>query len=180
VKRIFLVGAAVAGLLVAGVATAPASTIHSANKPASNAKKPSAKPITLRLTCAIKLATQIPSNDVTVTQGSASGTQFGTVGCGSPLDRGAEKDSFTLSDAGDLSGPYQQWFNTGSVFGKYSLAPNDNGPPTPTSFAAASYTGKITVSNGTGAFKGAAGTGTLTCSTSDSAHYTCTEKLKLS
>jgi len=37
----------------------------------------------------------------------------------------------------------------------------------------------VTVTNGTGEFKKAAGTGTLACTTTDLAHYTCTEKLKL-
>jgi hypothetical protein len=166
VKRICLLGAAMAGLLVAGVATAPAATTHSTKK-------------STKLTCTLKLVDQIPSDDTAVTQGAGSGTQFGTAACGKPLGRGVEQDSFTLDDAGDLVGPYQQWFNTGSVRGQYVLTPNDSQSPTLT-FSQASYSGTIKVTGGTGAFNKASGTGTLTCSTQDSAHYSCTEKLKLS
>ena len=165
-KRICLLGAAMAGLLVAGVATAPAATKHASKK-------------STKLTCTLKLVNQIPSDDVSVTQGAGSGTQFGTAACGKPLRRGVEQDSFTLDDAGDLTGPYQQWFNTGSVKGKYVLTPTDNQSPSAT-FSQASYSGTIQVTGGTGAFNKASGTGTLTCATQDSAHYTCTEKLKLS
>jgi hypothetical protein len=155
-----------AGLLVAGVATAPAATKHSNKK-------------STKLTCSLRLVNQIPSDDVSVTQGAGSGTQFGTTACGKPLGAGVEQDSFTLDDAGDLTGPYQQWFNTGSVKGKYVLSPNDNVSPSAT-FSQASYSGTIKVTGGTGAFNKASGTGMLTCATQDSAHYTCTEKLKLS
>ena len=180
-KRIYLVGAAMAALLCAALSTTPAFATSAATKPASAKAKTVVKNtlVTTKLTCDIKLATQIPSNDVTVTQGAASGTQTGTAGCGEPLFRGVEQDTFLQDDSGDLTGKYQQWFNAGSVYGTYALTPGDSGPPTTTSFTAASYTGTITVTNGTGVFKKATGTGTLACATTDSAHYTCTEKLKL-
>ncbi|MGI8715145.1 MAG: hypothetical protein ACR2NR_18570 [Solirubrobacteraceae bacterium] len=122
---------------------------------------------------------QIPSSDVTVTQGAQSGTQAGRAICAKPLYGGAEQSSFASDDAGDLQGKYQQWFNTGSIYGAYTLAPQDTGPPTTTSFTAATYTGTITVTNGTRLFRKVTGTGTLACTTTDSTHYTCTEKLKL-
>jgi hypothetical protein len=176
VKRICLIGAAMAALLTAGVVTASASASAT---PA--AKKPAAKlkPVKTTLTCTLKLVTQIPANDVTVTQGADSGTQFGRAGCAKPLFSGVEQSSFAQDESGDLSGKYQQWFNAGSLYGNYTLSPKDTGPPSPTSFTNASYTGTITVTNGTGAFKKAAGKGTLACTTTDLAHYACTEKLKL-
>jgi hypothetical protein len=181
VKRIFLVGAAMAALLTAGIVTAPASATPAATKPASANKKPVTKlePVKTTLTCTLQLVTQIPSNDVTVTQGAESGTQYGRAGCGKPLFPGVEQSSFLQDESGNLSGKYQQWFNAGSLYGSYTLTADDTGPPTTTSFTNASYTGTVTVTNGTGFFKKATGTGTLACTTTDLAHYACTEKLKL-
>jgi hypothetical protein len=181
VKRICLVGAAMAALLTAGIVTAPALATPAAKKPASVNKKPVTKlePVKTTLTCTLKLVTQIPSNDVTVTQGAESGTQYGRAGCAKPLFSGVEQSSFLQDESGDLSGKYQQWFNAGSLYGTYMLTAEDTGPPTTTSFTNASYTGTVTVTNGTGFFKKAAGTGTLACVTTDLAHYTCTEKLQL-
>jgi len=181
VKRICLVGAAMAALLTAGIVTAPALATPAAKKPASVNKKPVTKlePVKTTLTCTLKLVTQIPSNDVTVTQGAESGTQYGRAGCAKPLFSGVEQSSFLQDESGDLSGKYQQWFNAGSLYGTYMLTAEDTGPPTTTSFTNASYTGTVTVTNGTGFFKKAAGTGTLACVTTDLAHDTCTEKLQL-
>jgi hypothetical protein len=181
VKRIFLVGAAMAALLTAGIVTAPASATPAATKPASVNKKPVTKlePVKTTLTCTLKLVTQIPSNDVTVTQGAESGTQYGRAGCAKPLFSGVEQSSFLQDESGNLSGKWQQWFNAGSLYGTYTLTAADTGPPTTTSFTNASYTGTVTVTNGTGLFKKATGTGTLGCTTKDLAHYACTEKLKL-
>jgi hypothetical protein len=181
VKRIYLVGAAMAALLIAGIVTAPASASPAAKKPTSVNKKPVTKlePVKTTLTCSLKLVTEIPSDDVTVTQGGESGTQYGRAGCAKPLFSGVEQSSFLQDESGDLSGKYQQWFNSGSLFGEYTLTAQDTGPPTTTSFTNASYTGTISVTNGTGVFKKATGTGTLACTTTDLAHYACTEKLKL-
>ena len=76
-KRIYLVGAAMAALLTAGIVTAPAFAAPAAKKPASVTKKP----VKTTVTCTLKLVTQIPANDVTVTQGAESGTQYGRAGC---------------------------------------------------------------------------------------------------
>ena len=180
-KRIFLVGAAMAALLTAGIVATPASATPAATKPASANKKPvtKLKPVKTTLTCTLNLVTQIPPDDVTVTQGAQSGTQYGRAGCAKPLFSGVEASSFLQDESGNLSGKYQQWFNAGSLYGAYTLTAADTGPPTTTSFTDASYTGTVTITNGTGFFKKATGTGTLTCATTDLAHYACTEKLKL-
>jgi hypothetical protein len=170
VKRIYLVSAAVAALLTAGAA--------SAAKTPTSVKQ---KLVTVRMavSCDLKLATQIPANELTVTQGAESGTQYGRAGCGKPLFSGVEQSSFARDESGNLQGKYQQWFNAGSIFGEYTLTAQHTGPPTTTAATKARYTGTVTVTNGTGEFKKAAGTGTLACATTDLAHYTCTEKLKL-
>ena len=172
-KRICLVGAAMAALLTAGV-TASASATPAAKQPATVNTKPVTKlePVKTTLTCTLKLVTQIPSDDVTVTQGADSGTQYGRAGCAKPLFSGVERSTFLQDQSGNLSGNYQQWFNAGSLYGDYTLTAQNSGPPTTTSFTNASYTGTVTVTNGTGLFRKAAGTGTLACATTDLAHYT--------
>jgi len=180
VKRICLAGAAIAGLLTIGVTTAPASITHGAVKAAAGQKKTTkTKQTGTKLTCRLSLTSQVPSGSVTVTQGAVDGTQFGSAKCGNPLGSGVEGDSFTSNSGGTVSGSYQQYFNAGTVHGDYTLAPNSTQPPTTTSFTSASYSGTVTIKNGTGLDKKAVGTGTLTCTTADSLHYTCAEKLRL-
>jgi hypothetical protein len=164
VKRICLVGAAIAALLAIGVTTAVASTTTT----------------TTKLTCGLKLATQVPDGAISVTQVAAQGTQFGKAACGGRVGLGVESNSFDQDAAGSQTGTYQEYFNAGTFYGKYTMAPNTSGqPPTTTSFTAASYTGTVTIKNGTGSYRKATGTGTLNCSTTDATHFTCTEKLKL-
>jgi hypothetical protein len=176
VKRICLLGAAIAGLLIIGVGSALAATPH-ASKAAGGKSKSSGT----KVSCSSKISLQVPSGETDVTAGATQGTQYGTVKCGSMLGSGVQSDSFTTDDAGDLSGKFQQYFNAGSVFGTYVLSANDqSGPPTIQSFSSASYTGTVTIKNGTGVDKGASGKGTLNCSTADAVHFTCTEKVKIS
>jgi hypothetical protein len=181
VKRIYVVGAAMAALLTAGTVTAPARARPAGKPPATVIKKTVTKLVAVKtnVTCDLKLVTQVPSNGVSVTQGARSGTQYGRAGCGTPLFSGVEQSSFHRDQAGNLQGMYQQWFNAGSIFGEYALTATHTGPPTTTSSTSAAYTGTVTVTNGTGEYKKAAATGTLACSTTDLAHYTCTERLKL-
>ena len=179
-KRICLLGAAIAGLLIIGVATALAASPH-ASTAAAAGKKKSTKPtfVTTKLSCSSKLSLQAPNGETTVTQGATDGTQYGTVACPGSLGSGVQFESFTTDDAGNVSGKWQQCFNTGTVYGNYTLVPDDNNPPTTTSFTSASYTGTITITNGTGTDAKATGTGTIACATSDSVHFTCLEKAKL-
>jgi hypothetical protein len=179
-KRILLTGAAVAGLFTAGITTAAASAATS--RPAASQKKltTTTKTVSASATCKVNLTTAAPLGSIDVTAGGDSGSQFGKQSCGTPLGAGVSHATFALDDAGDLSGSIQHWFPTGQVFGTYTLTPGAAaGPPTSTSFGQASYTGTLTIKGGTGALKGATGTGTMTCSTNDAVHYTCTEKLKL-
>lgn len=180
-KRIYLVGAAMAALLTAAIAAVPALATPAATQPASVNKKPVTKlvPVKTTMSCELRLVTQIPPGELTVTQGADSGSQYGRAACPKPLFSGVEENSFVQDQSGNQSGKYQQWFNAGSVYGQYTLTPQDTGPPTTSSFTNASYTGTISVTNGTGSFKRSVGTGTLACATTDLTHYTCTEKLKL-
>jgi hypothetical protein len=177
-KRILLTGAAVAGLFTAGITAATAA----ASTPAKSHTKTTTttKTVSASASCKVSLATAAPAGSTSVVAGGESGSQFGKQSCGTPLGSGLAHATFTLADSGDLSGSIQHYFTTGQVFGTYALTPGSaSGPPTATSFGEASYTGTITIKGGTGALKGATGSGTLACSTVDAVHYTCTEKLKL-
>jgi hypothetical protein len=178
VKRICLLGAAIAGLLIIGVTTALASAPHASK--AAGGKTKSSKSTGIKLACSSKLSLQVPGSDTDITAGATEGTEYGTVRCAPQLGSGVQFQSFTTDDAGDISGKFQQYFGAGTVFGEYTLVPNDqSGPPTTTSFSAASYTGTVTIKNGSGVDRNAAGTGTLSCSTADAVQYACTEKVKL-
>jgi hypothetical protein len=176
VKRICLLGATIAAVLIIGVASALAATSH-ASKGGKKSKAPSV--VTTKVSCASSLVLQVPAGAQDVSPASLDGTQMGNTNC-APAGKGVEVESFTTEDSGDITGKWQSWFNTGSVFGTFTMPPSDNNPPTTTtSFSQASYSGTFTVSNGTGVFAKAAGTGTLTCSTQDSIHFSCKQKGKV-
>lgn len=178
-KRLCLVGMAVAGLLTAGISTAATATT-----PASGSKKPvktkpvktkPAKPVTTKVSCKLALVVQPPADDVTITPGD-TGTQFGTAGCGKPLFRGVETATFSTDDSGDLVAPYTLWFKAGTVRGQWTLTPVGATQPT-SSFTAQSYTGTATITGGSGAWQKATGKATIKVTTLDGVHYTGTESL---
>jgi hypothetical protein len=173
VKRICLLGAAIAGLLIIGVTSAMASAPH-ASKASSKSKTAGTK-----VSCTSKLILQVPTSSTTVTQGALDGTEYGNTKCDKTIGRGVQFETFATDAGGNVSGNWQQYFNTGTLYGKYTLTPDDNNPPTTSSFTAASYVGTVTIKGGTGVDAKASGTGTLKCSTQDSIHFACTDKVKL-
>ena len=175
-KRICLLGAAIAAVLIIGVASALAATSSSA-KGGKKSKTPST--VTTKVSCVSSLTLQVPAGDTDVSPASQEGTEMGSAKCAS-IGRGVEVLSYTTADSGDLTGKWQAWFGTGSVFGTFDLTPDDNGPPTTTtSFSAASYTGTFDVKSGSGALAKATGTGTLKCTTEDSVHFSCKQTGKV-
>ena len=187
-KRILLTGAAVAGLFTAGItAAASAAPVKYTTKNVTKyvtvtetKLKSETKTVSASATCKLTLTTQADAGTTAVTAGGESGSQFGDATCPTPLRGGALKATFTQDDSGDLSGSIQHWFKTGTVYGTYSLQPGAPvGPPTSTSFGQAAFTGTMTIKGAGGALSGTTGTGKLTCSTDDSVHYSCTEKLSL-
>ena len=173
-KRLCLVGMAVAGLLTAGISTAA-----TAQMPASGSKQPAktkpAKPVTTKVSCKLALVVQPPADDVTITPG-ATGTQVGTAGCGRPLFRGVETARFSTDDSGDLVAPFTLWFKGGTVTGQWTLTPVGATQPT-SSFTQQDYTGTATVTGGSGAWRKATGKATIKVSTPDGVHYNGTESL---
>ncbi len=160
-RRICIVGTVIsAGSLVVGVAIAPAAKT---------------KPKRIAVTCSSSVTTQIPDGATEVLPPVSQGTQYGTVRCGK-LGPGVEADAFTVPDSGDVHAQFAQYFAAGSIHGNFVLTPDEGPPLTTTTFQSATYTGTFTVSGGTGVYARIKGKGTLTCSSPDTLHLSCTEK----
>lgn len=175
-RRICLVGALMAtGPLVGAVAVWPAVSPAATGQ----GKKVSKTQKVTKVTCKMELIVQPQSGQTTVTPAAANGTRYGTVRCGKVLGQGVEQDSFALLTSGDLKGQYKQYFGTGSAHGAFTLTAGDSPPSTSTTFSTASYTGTYTIAGGTGAYGKAVGKGVVSCTTEDSVHFSCVEKIKL-
>ena len=72
-KRIVLLGAAIAGLLLGGVTSAMA---------ASNASTKKSKTPTTKVSCKASLALQVAAGETDITAGSADGSLMGSSACG--------------------------------------------------------------------------------------------------
>ena len=167
VKRICLLGAAVAAVLILGVTSALAANSHAKKSKTSGGTK---------FSCTAALTLQPPSNDTNITPDSQQGVLAGANSCPKALGKGVEAITYTTADSGDLVGRWQQWFNAGTLYGTFDLTPSDNNQPSSTtSFSAASYDGTFVIKNGTGTAAKTTGTGTLKCNTQDSVHFSCKE-----
>ncbi|MBV9603806.1 MAG: hypothetical protein JO027_01795 [Solirubrobacterales bacterium] len=167
-RRICLVGTALAAVpFVLGISVAAAASNSTA-----------AKPVVVK--CHVSLGTVPAPGSPTVDQPPSQGAQYGTVHCGgASFGWGVEKDGFTVPDSGDTVGSYTQYFGDGSVHGKFDLTPTEQSL-TPTDFTSETWTGTLTVTGGTGSLAKAAGKkGVIKCTSGDSVHLTCTEKIKL-
>lgn len=174
-KRIVFTGAAVAALFTAGIPAAAmaATSAHHTKKTAK------AKTVTTHVSCKLSLTTVAPPGSSGVEAGTTSGANFGNSTCSSARP-GVARQVFAIDTAGDMSGKVQQWFATGSVYGNFQLtAVSLSAPPTAGSFGKAKYSGTVTITGASGMMKGISGSGTMACTTPDSLHYTCTEKLAL-
>ena len=67
------------------------------------------------------------------------------------------------------------YFRTGTLSGKYELTPRER----TLNFLNVTYDGTLTVTGGTGTYRGIKGSGTMTCATQDGIHTSCTDKLKV-
>lgn len=169
-RRICLVGAAVAAVpFVLGISVAAA---------ASKSTKPVVKPVVVK--CHLSLGTVPPPGSPAVDQPPSQGAQYGPVHCGGgSFGWGVEKNIFKVPDSGDSVGTYAQYFATGSIRGKFDLTPIEQ-TLSSTNFTSEAWTGTVTVTGGTGSLAKAKGKkGTLKCTSGDSVHLTCTEKIKL-
>jgi hypothetical protein len=88
-------------------------------------------------------------------------------------------DYFTVPNSGDTVGAFGEYFRTGELHGQFDLTPQE-GTFGGSGFTSESWTGTITVSRGTGAYKGSSSpAGTLDCTSPDTVHLYCTEKVSL-
>jgi hypothetical protein len=165
---------------VVGTAIAAVPFAVGISAAAAAPKSTAPKPVVLK--CHISLGTLPAPGSAVVDQPPARGAQYGTVHCaGALFGWGVEKSTFKVPDSGDSVGSYAQYFGAGSIRGKFDLAPLEApGDLSSTSFQSESWTGKVTVVSGTGAFAKATGKkGILRCASGDTVHLTCTEKLTL-
>lgn len=142
-----------------------------------------ASPKLITLRCNNSLTTLPPTDSNTVNQPASDGNQDGSIHCRTKgFGGGMIGDAFTVPDSGDTVGTYTQYFGAGSIHGKFDLTPSESGPISNTNFESQSWTGTITLLGGTGVYKGIKakkGSGTMTCTSPDTVHMSCVEKIKL-
>ena len=99
-----------------------------------------------------------------LTPGKLKGEDVGLVSCGKPFGNGIQWVQYTetvsSTEAVTAHGPLKAWSDTGTVHGTYKLAGKLVG-------LTGSLAGTSKITGGTGAFKGAKGTGTQSCTTTD-------------
>lgn len=174
-RRIWLVGTAVAAAsLAVGVGMAMAA--RSSTK--------ASKSTVLR--CSVSMSAVPPAGSNTVVQPPLSGVSYGQVHCpGKAFGAGVEASPFMLAADGDTVGTYVEYFGAGSIKGSFDLTPATGQPPSATTFESESFTGTLKVTGGSGIYKGIKGLkgtanlGTFNCTSPDSVHLSCTEKIKV-
>jgi hypothetical protein len=166
-RRNCLVGAALSACLLASVAgTATAASSKSSSSKSSGGTK---------VSCATNTSIAIANGDTQVLPPVAQGDEYGTASCNKVFGGGVQTDSFNVPASGDTVAKYVLYFGAGSLKGTYDLTPQSSN----LNFLATTWMGTLKVLGGTGAYKGVTGTGTMTCSSQDGIHTTCTDKLKL-
>lgn len=138
----------------------------------------------IKLNCKLELIAAAPEGTNVVDQPPSQGSQYGPVNCRpfgpSGFGGGIVATRFTVPDSGDTVGKYVQYFKAGSVRGSFDLTPQESDFSS-TNFTALSWTGAVKVVSGTGTYQGikAKKAGTMTCTSMDSVHLNCVEKVKL-
>jgi hypothetical protein len=103
---------------------------------------------------------------------------FGTLACTPTLGKGVQHDSSFVTPTsrfgGSFTGPYQQFFEVGTVYGHFTITYVTD----PTTLAV-TYDGTIQLEGGTGKFKNYRGSGTLKGASPDAIRSTITENLTL-
>ncbi len=161
----------------AGVACcAAALTLGASAAAAVHKAKPGkpVKPATIAVKCTTTVGVMTAQGDTSVTPPVQQGSEYGPAHC-SKLSTGSQADSFVVQDSGDTQATFTWYLRTGTVSGKYDLTPQEG----TLNFLNATYDGTLTVTGGTGTFRGIKGTGTMTCATQDGVHTSCTDKVKV-
>jgi hypothetical protein len=141
-----------------------------------------APPKATKLYCNMQLTTTPPAGSSTVNQPSSQGSQYGPVHCPrAGFGGGVMSDSFTVPDNGNTMGTYTQYFSAGSIRGTFVLEPQESSGISVTNFESQSWLGTVKITGGTGIYHGIKSVrapGMMTCTSPDSVHLTCTEKVK--
>jgi hypothetical protein len=149
---------------------------------AANPKKASGKTTTKATTlhCSVSLTTEPPAGSNAVAQPSSQGNMYGPIHCSTKgFGGGVESAPFTVPDSGDTVGKYTAYFKTGSITGSFDWTPQEQSDLS--NFGGQAWQGTMTVTGGTGLFKGIVGkkgSGVENCTSPDSVHVTCTAKIK--
>jgi hypothetical protein len=140
--------------------TAVALAIACAGLGSSAIAAPSAEK---KVTCTLHLQSLAAPSDPT-------GEAFGTSSCSGVFGSGLMHLNYTATTTSattaSVTGPFKQYYDTGTVHGTFKLTLNA------TASGAVTYTGTATISGGTGAYKLARGSGKLTGSATDAHHST--------
>jgi hypothetical protein len=162
-----------AGLRGAALAIIAASAMTLALPAASEAK-------TRKVVCKLDLFATIP-------QPAPTAANFGSTNCGKPFGFGVQKDSSTVTRTSALTGifegPFKMFFDTGTIKGRFKIAFVTSvgivPPATTPSITHVAYTGSVTVTGGTGAWRRIRGSGTVTGESPDAKRTALTETLTL-
>lgn len=100
-----------------------------------------------------------------------SGFAFGLLKCSKPFGEGVQYNTFKESISKQqvkLSGTFKDFFDDGTIRATFSVS----GTP---SSGRTTFSGPLTITHGTGAYKNAKGSGTSKCTTNNNGKtYTCT------
>lgn len=134
------------------------------------------------LKCTSTLTAVPPGGTAVVQQPPIGGWEYGHMLCnrkGLGLYGGVEARKFTVPLNGDTVGSFTQFFPGGVLTGKFKLVPAETGFSA--NFSAASWVGKFTVTGGSGTFgrMKSAAPGVMKCSSPDTVHISCKEKVTL-
>lgn len=167
--RLGLVGIAALACLLVAVSLASARSASSKKAAVHKTK----------VHCRLAIADAVPAGSPQIALPAQSGDMYGQAACNSVLGTGVGHFTFTLEGSGNLKGTFKQYYGTGVVKGAFVLQPSDSEPTSTATFDTQSYAGTVKVLGGTAAFKGIVGKGKMACATTDSEHYSCTERLKV-
>lgn len=138
----------------------------------------------IKLNCKVELVASPAEGTNVVDQPPSGGAQYGPVNChpfgAAGFGRGTVATKFTVPDSGDTVGKYTEYFRAGTVKGAFDLTPQE-ADFSATSFTSQSWQGTVKVVSGTGIYTGIKGkkVGKLNCTSTDSVHLHCVEKVKL-
>lgn len=123
-----------------------------------------------KLHCGLQLIAQGKPNPSVV--------HFGFPACSAPFGKGLHHSTITVTPSsptsGSIAGRFKNYYNAGTVRGTVAMTFSATSPENVT------YTGTVTYTGGTAAFRRAKGTGTITCTTTDGgAHKSCIVDSKL-